>query len=134
MEGIILLGFGLCRPIELLEHAVRINWASACRPGWVVGESGWSVIWAGGGGVDAGFVVGQLVRHLRRGTAFIMHLLTWRGFLEGCPSSSVGLEGGGSWYRGVSKIHYLIDIRFLESDIFTIWYSLTEHTKCWEHG
>ena len=58
--------------------------------------SGWSVIWTGGGGVDAGFFGGRPLRHLGRGTAFIVHLLTWRGSLEGCPSSSVGLEEGGS--------------------------------------
>ena len=57
-----LLGFGSCGSIELLEQAVRIIWASACRPGragWAVGGGRWGEIWAGGGGVCAVFGVGR---------------------------------------------------------------------------
>ena len=54
-----LLGFGSCPAIDLLEQAVRINWASACRPGRAVGGGGCGEIWAGGGGCSVVFVVGR---------------------------------------------------------------------------
>ena len=43
------------------------------------------------------FVVGCRVWHLGRGTAFIVHWLTWRGPLEGERVLVWALEGAGSW-------------------------------------
>ena len=103
-----LLGFGLCQEIALLEQAVRINWASACRPvdgggcldGVQSGLWGWGP-W--GGSSVCGWAARCSILGEGRGTAFIVHLLTWRGPLERCSSSSVGLseEGAGTW--GVSQ-------------------------------
>ena len=52
-----LLGFVLFRANKLLEQAVLINLASACKLGRVVGGGEWGKIWAG---MDPVFVVGRL--------------------------------------------------------------------------
>ena len=80
----------------------RVDGVRSWRAG-VLGWMGVEAVFCGGVGSVCGMACSILERG--EGTAFIVHLLTWRGSLERCSSSSVGLggEGEGAGARGVSQ-------------------------------